>query len=178
MGHPFRIGSPSFFQTNTAQTERLVELVRSHLHLSGQELLVDAYAGVGTFAVLMAPSVCKVIAIEESTAAVRDAAINTLGIENLEYIEGKTEEVLGALDSAPDALVLDPPRVGCHPDTLRAVLRRPPGRVVYVSCDPETLARDLAILVEGGYAVDTVEPVDMFPQTYHVECVAALTHPG
>ena len=176
MGHPFRIGSPSFFQTNTGQTERLIDLVRSHLHLSGDELLVDAYAGVGTFAVLMASSVGKVIAIEESTAAVRDAAINTLGIDNLEYIEGKTETVLGTLDSTPDALILDPPRVGCHPDTLRAVLQRPPGRVVYVSCDPATLARDLAILVEGGYAVDTVEPVDMFPQAYHVECVAALRH--
>ncbi len=177
-GRSFRIGSPSFFQVNTAQAERLIDLVRSRLDLAGDQLLMDAYAGVGTFAALMAPSVRKVIAIEESNAAVRDAAINTLGIENLVYVEGKTEDVLPTLDEAPDALILDPPRAGCHPDTLRALCQTPPGRVVYVSCDPETLARDLAILAEGGFAVDTVEPVDMFPHTYHVECVASLTHRG
>ena len=177
-GHSFRIGSPSFFQVNTAQAERLIDLVRCRLDLSGDELLMDAYAGVGTFAALMAPFVRRVIAIEESNAAVRDAAINTLGIENIGYVEGKTEDVLPTLDEAPDALILDPPRAGCHPETLRALFQTPPRRVVYVSCDPETLARDLAMLVEGGFAVDTVEPVDMFPHTYHVECVATLTYRG
>ena len=173
-GQPFRIASPSFFQVNTAQTEGLAELVRTRLELTGDELLVDAYAGVGTFAVLFAPYVRTVIAIEESRAAVKDAAINTLGIENLEFIEKRTEEVLGSLDEKPDALILDPPRLGCHPDALAALVRRPPGRVVYVSCDPETLARDLQTLVRGGFRVKAVEPVDMFPQTYHVECVATL----
>jgi 23S rRNA (uracil1939-C5)-methyltransferase len=171
----FRVASPSFFQVNTKQTERLIELVRARLELAGGELLVDAYAGVGTFAVAYAPAVRRVVAIEESAAAVNDAAVNTIGLENLDFIEGKTEEVLDALDEKPDAVILDPPRVGCRPATLDALVRRPPGRVVYVSCEPESLARDLHTLAEAGFTVETVEPVDMFPQTYHLECVATLT---
>ena len=178
LGRPFRISSPSFFQVNTDQAEHLVELVRARLKLTGEELLVDAYAGVGTFAVLFAPLVRRVIAIEESVSSVRDAAINTLGIENLKFVQAKTEEVLDTLDPRPDAVILDPPRVGCHPQTLEALIRRPAERVVYVSCEPETLARDLARLVQGGFRVGAVEPVDMFPQTYHVECVATLEYPG
>ena len=178
LGQTFLVASPSFFQVNTKQAERLAELARARLELNGSELLVDAYAGVGTFAVLFAPFVRRVIAIEESTAAVKDAAVNTAGVENLEFLEGKTEEVLGALDEAPDAVILDPPRVGCHPDALQAIIHRPPKRLVYVSCDPETLARDLHQLVQGGFSVETVEPVDIFPQTYHVECVATLAYRG
>ena len=174
LDRPFRISSPSFFQVNTKQAERLIELVRARLDLRGDDVLVDAYAGVGVFAVTFAPLVRRVIAIEESSAALKDAAINTLGIENLEYVEAKTEEVLDSLDEEPDAVILDPPRVGCHPDALAALIRRTPRRVVYVSCDPETLARDLHILVQGGFGIEAVEPVDMFPQTYHVECVATL----
>ena len=171
----FRIASPSFFQVNTGQAEQLAMLVRDRLELTGSETLVDAYAGVGTFAVLLADSVSRVIAIEESEAAVRDAAINTAGIQNLEFRQGKTEDVLDTLGGPPDVVVLDPPRAGCHASVLDALLRWTPRRTVYVSCEPETLARDLNVLVRGGLKLETVEPVDMFPQTYHVECVATLS---
>ena len=174
LDRPFRIASPSFFQVNTKQAERLAELVRDRLGLSGTELVVDAYAGVGTFAVLLAPFARMVVAIEESSAALKDAAINTLGISNLEFVEGRTEEVLDELPDDPDAVVLDPPRAGCHPDALQALVRRSPRRVVYVSCEPETLARDLSLLVQAGFRLERLEPIDMFPQTYHVECVATL----
>ena len=177
-GHRFRVASPSFFQVNTWQTERLAELVRERLDLTGDSLLVDAYAGVGTFAVLFASFVRKVIAIEDSAAAIKDAEANDAGASNLEFIEGRTEDVLDGLSETPDAVILDPPRVGCHPSALQALVRRAPGRVVYVSCEPESLARDLSILARGGFGIDSVEPVDMFPQTYHVECVATLSLRG
>ncbi|MCH9039828.1 MAG: class I SAM-dependent RNA methyltransferase [Chloroflexi bacterium] len=176
MGHDLRVASPSFAQVNTPQTEQMMLLVRERLHLTRRELLVDAYAGVGTFAVLLSSSVRKVIAIEESAAAVKDAAVNTDGIENLDFIKGKTEEVLKELGETPDAVILDPPRVGCHPDTLAALSQHPARRIAYISCDPDTLARDLAILVDGGYVVESMEPIDMFPQTHHVECLTVLRH--
>lgn len=172
--HKLRIASPSFAQVNTPQAERLTELVSHRLQLTGDELLVDAYAGVGTFAALLANSVRRVIAIEESAAAVNDASVNTAGIPNLEFVEGRTEDVLDSLKEPPDAVILDPPRVGCHPDTLKALIRRKPKRTVYVSCDPASLARDLAILADGGFTITSVEPMDMFPQTHHIECIAAL----
>ena len=175
LDRPFRIASPSFFQVNTKQAERLAELVRERLDLGGGETVVDAYAGVGTFAVLLAPLAGRVIAIEESFSALKDAAINTLGIDNIEFVEGRTEDVLGELPDAPDAVVLDPPRTGCDATALEALVRRMPRRVVYVSCEPETLARDLDLLARGGFRVDQIEPLDMFPQTVHVECVATLT---
>ena len=170
-----RIASPSFAQVNTPQAERLATLVAERLQLSGNELLVDAYAGVGTFAVLLADSARHVIAIEESSAAVKDATVNTVGIDNLEFIGSKTEDYLDSLTEPPDAVILDPPRLGCHPATLDALIRRKPVRTVYVSCDPDTLARDLAYLVRGDFVIESVEPMDMFPQTYHTECVATIT---
>ena len=170
----FRVSSPSFFQVNTRQAERMVEIVRSRLRLTGGEVLVDAFAGVGTFAVLLAPYARRTIAIEESAAAVRDATVNGQGLDGLELIEARTEDVLRSLPETPDALILDPPRSGCHRDVLTAIVDRMPGRTVYVSCEPETLARDLDVLVRGGLTLEVVEPIDMFPQTYHVECVATL----
>ncbi len=174
LGRTFRIASPSFFQVNTAQAERLAEIVRERLELHGGETVIDAYAGVGTFAALLAPHVGRVIAVEESEAAVKDAAVNTLGLDNLEYRQGRTEQVIADLDSEPDAVILDPPRVGCDGVALQAVAAWKPRRTVYVSCDPESLARDLAVLVSEGLSVVDVQPVDMFPQTHHVECVATL----
>ena len=172
--HRLRIASPSFAQVNTPQAERLATLVAERLQLTGAELLVDAYAGVGTFAVILADHARRVIAIEESSAAVKDAAVNIEGINNLEFVCSRTEDYLDSLSEPPDAVILDPPRVGCHPATLDALIRRKPARAVYVSCDPHTLARDLAYLAQGGFTITSVEPMDMFSQTYHTECVATL----
>ena len=173
-GTRFRIASPSFFQVNSKQAERLVDLVRECLDLKGNETLVDAYAGVGTFAVLLAPHVARAIAIEESASAVSDARRNIEGLSNVTLVEARTEDALADLEAAPDAVVLDPPRAGCHPRALEALMALAPERVAYVSCDPATLARDLKILCEERYRLLEVRPIDMFPHTYHIEVVATL----
>jgi len=173
-GRQFKVSSPSFFQVNVSQTAQLLQVVNEGLGLTGSEILLDAYAGVGTFAVLLASQVKKVLAIEESTAAVADAQENAAGLENVEFLIGKTEDVLLDLTEVPDAVVLDPPRSGCQPVALESLVRLAPKRVVYVSCDVETLARDLKFLCQQAYNLEKVVPLDMFPQTYHVECVAFL----
>ena len=173
-GREFWVASPSFFQVNVAQATRLIELVRDALQLTGKETMLDAYAGVGTFAVLLAPSAGRVIALEESTAAVADARENAAGIDNIQFVTGKVEEVLPDLDAIPDAVVLDPSRSGCQPQVLDALLTLSPARIAYVSCNPESLARDLRKLCRR-YRLESVQPLDMFPQTHHVECVATLT---
>ena len=170
----FRIAAGSFFQVNVRQAARMAELVREELQLTGQELLVDAYAGVGAFAAALAPYVAKVVAVEESPSAVKDARANADLLDNVHFLEGKTEEVLAQIEERPDRLILDPPRSGCHPKALAALVELAPERVVYVSCDPGTLGRDLATLCRGPFVVERVQPIDMFPQTHHIECVATL----
>jgi len=173
-GVEFRVASPSFFQVNNKQASNMALVVKDALNLKGTEVLLDAYAGVGTFAILLAPYASKVIAIEESSAAVADAKVNAENTPNVEFILGKTEEVLGDLDSVPDAVVLDPPRAGCQSAAIDSLLRLYPENVVYVSCDPDTLARDLKMLCSGAYSIDSIQPLDMFPQTHHVENIVIL----
>lgn len=177
-GKRFKVSSPSFFQVNVQQASQLAKLVREGLALDGSEVILDAYAGVGTFAILLAPFVKKVLAVEESAAAVADARENlesTGNAQNVEFLLGKTETVLQELEQVPDAVVLDPPRAGCQPPALERLAQLAPRRVAYVSCDAETLARDLKLLCQGPYSVEQVAPLDMFPQTHHVEAVAFLT---
>ena len=176
-GRRFRVSASSFFQVNSAQAERLVQLVAGELPRAGR-LLVDAYAGVGVFAAIFAERFERVIAIEESPSALRDAEVNLDGVANVEFRRAKVEALLPELAEEPDVVLLDPPRAGCAPEVLDALTALAPPTVVYVSCNPTTLARDLRRLIDGGYALEAVTPIDMFPQTAHIECVSRLTRPA
>jgi len=171
-GRRFRISAGSFFQVNTPQAERLIELVTQFLDPQGDETLLDLYCGVGTFALSLADRVGHVIGIESYGPAVADARANAHGDERVEFIEGRVEEVLPQLDISPEAVIVDPPRAGCGSEVLRELIRLSPPKLIYVSCDPATLARDVQRLVEAGYRLEAVQPVDMFPQTYHIESVS------
>ena len=175
-GARFRIRPSSFFQTNTAQAEQMAALVLRGLELAPAMTVADAYCGVGTFALLLAAYARRVIGIEESASAVRDALWNVRDTANVQILQGKTEFVLPTLAETIDGLVLDPPRQGCQRPVLDALAARRVPRLVYVSCDPATLARDLKYLCEtaAAYHLVEVQPLDMFPQTAHIECVAVL----
>jgi 23S rRNA (uracil1939-C5)-methyltransferase len=177
-GSCFTVAASSFFQVNTGQLSRAVDEVRELLDLQGSEVMVDAYCGVGVFAVLMSPYVKRVIGIEDSASAIEDAGKNMNGVTNVDFIEGKTEHVMAdwPLDDDVDVLLLDPPRVGCHPDVLESVKKLKPKKVLMVSCEPAAMARDLDLLCQSGmYKLETLRPVDMFPQTRHVETISMLT---
>mgnify|MGYP003992503159 CR=1 FL=1 len=177
-GSCFTVAASSFFQVNTGQLSRAVDEVRELLDLQGSEVMVDAYCGVGVFAVLMSPYVKKVVGIEESASAIEDAGQNMNGVTNVEFIEGKTEDVMAdwPLVDDVDVLLLDPPRVGCHPDVLDSVKKLKPKKVLMVSCEPAAMGRDLDLLCQGGmYKLEILRPVDMFPRTRHVETISMLT---
>ena len=148
--------------------------LRDRLHPTGDELLADAYGGVGTFAVLLAPYYRRIITLEESPSAIEDALINCRPFPNVTVVKGKSEDVLPTLDARPDAVILDPPRPGCHPTVLEFLNNLAPRKIAYVSCAPNTLARDLRILITGGYRLREAVPIDMFPQTHHVESISIL----
>ncbi len=191
-GHTYRISAPSFFQINTPQAAQLVRLVTGYLDLKGGETVLDAYCGVGLFTTHLAERAGLVIGIEQSPSAVADLLENTAeqnaldgdshdnldDYANVDVIEGSVEVVLPDLeldlgvDAPIDAAVIDPPRAGVDRFALDALVKHHPARLVYVSCDPATLARDAKRLVKGGYELVEVQPVDMFPQTSHVESVA------
>ncbi len=182
-GETFRIRPSSFFQTNTAQAEKMMQMVLAGLLCDapqdGRQLtIVDAYCGVGTFSLLLARRVGRVIAIEESASAIKDAQWNLREVSNVEILKGKVEDILPPLAHGIDGLVIDPPRAGCQRSVLDTLAQHPVGRIVYVSCDPSTLARDLHILchIHQTYRLRSVQPLDMFPQTAHIECVAVLEH--
>lgn len=175
----FAISARSFYQVNPVQTKVLYEKALEYAELSGKETVIDAYCGIGTISLFMARHADKVYGVEIVPEAVEDARRNALinDIRNAEFEVGKAEEVLPAWQKQgirADVIVVDPPRKGCDEALLETILQMKPKRVVYVSCNPSTLARDLRILEDGGYRTVEVQPVDMFPHTVHVESVSLM----
>ena len=179
-GIKFELSPESFMQTNHIQTEKLYGLAMDAAKLKGDELVVDAYCGVGTISLMLAQRAKRVIGIELSEQAIEDAKCNAAlnGITNAEFIAAPAEAELARLVKeglAPDVITLDPPRGGCESAVLSAIADSGAKRVVYISCAPATLARDAKLLSECGYSIVSVQPVDMFPHTTHVECVVLMS---
>jgi 23S rRNA (uracil1939-C5)-methyltransferase len=171
-GRRFRVTAGGFFQVNLPQAETLVDLVLQKLDLQGGETVLDLYAGVGLFTAFIAERAALVTSVESYPPAVTDADENLSDLDNIDLIEGSVEDVLAELDGPYDAAVIDPPRTGVEPRVLDILDELAPRRIVYVSCEPATLARDAKRLDARGYQLVDAQPVDMFPQTYHIECVA------
>ncbi|MDR0686198.1 MAG: 23S rRNA (uracil(1939)-C(5))-methyltransferase RlmD, partial [Dysgonamonadaceae bacterium] len=176
----FRVGPKSFYQTNSRQAERLYGVVREFAQLTGIETVYDLYTGAGTIACFIAKDAERVIGIEYVEDAVADARVNAAlnGIKNVSFYAGDMKNVLNdefvQLNGAPDVIIADPPRAGMTGAVINALMRANPQRIVYVSCNPATMARDVGLLAER-YAVSKVQAVDMFPHTHHVECVVLLS---
>ncbi|MBQ4183727.1 MAG: 23S rRNA (uracil(1939)-C(5))-methyltransferase RlmD, partial [Bacteroidales bacterium] len=178
-GLQFRIGPKSFYQTNSPQAYRLYSVARDFASLSGNEVVYDLYTGTGTIAQFVSSKAKKVIGIEYVPEAIEDAKANAAanGIDNCSFFAGDMKDVLNAAfieeHGRPDVIILDPPRSGIHPDVAEVIMAAAPQRMVYVSCNPASQARDLAIFAPL-YEITAVQPVDMFPHTMHVENVVAL----
>ncbi len=178
-GLRFRVGPKSFYQTNSGQAVRLYGVVRDFAQLTGAENVYDLYTGTGTIACYLASKAAKVTGIEYIEEAVADARINAAdnGISNASFIAGDIKDILNdelfRKSGKPDVIITDPPRAGMHTDVVNAMLRSGADRIVYVSCNPATQARDIEIL-STAYDVARIAPVDMFPHTFHVENVALL----
>jgi 23S rRNA (uracil1939-C5)-methyltransferase len=176
----FEISPLSFYQVNSSQARRLYEIAESFAQLTGSETLLDMYCGAGTIGLFMAHSAKQIIGVEVVPEAIEDAKRNAAinGIDNARFIcadAGEAADKLFSEGCRPDVVVLDPPRKGCNSLTINSVVSMEPSRIVYVSCDPATLARDLALFRQKGYECVRVKPVDMFPRTPHVECVALMS---
>ncbi len=176
----FRISANSFFQTNSYQVQRLYDLAVELAEPERTDRMIDLYTGTGTIAIYFSDLVKQVIGVESVVEAIQDARINARenGAGNVEFAFGDVEEYLKEMvddGRKCDLLLLDPPRAGCHPKTLKHIAALKPGKIVYISCNPATLARDIKGLLESGYRLDRAIPVDMFPHTYHIEAVCRLS---
>lgn len=175
----FKIGPKSFYQTNSEQAEKLYAVAKKFAELTGSETVYDLYTGTGTIAQYVSDKVKKVIGIEYVKEAIADAEINAAvnGIENCTFFAGDMKDILTSdfieQHGKPEVMIIDPPRAGMHPDVVKVILEAKPERIVYVSCNPASQARDLAMMSEA-YEITEVQPVDMFPHTMHVENVCAL----
>lgn len=178
----FEISPLSFFQNNPSQTDVLYSKALDYAELTGSETVFDIYCGIGTISLFLAAKAAKVVGIESVESAIADARRNAAlnGIEHTEFHVGKAEQLMPELHAqgvSADVVVMDPPRKGCDKAVLQTLVAMAPRRLVYVSCNPQTLARDLAWLVKQGFVLDEVQPVDMFPHSMHVEAVARLSLP-
>lgn len=179
MGYTFKISHQSFYQVNSVQTEKLYSVAVAYAELTGKERVVDAYSGIGTMTLALAEEASEVFGVEIVPQAIENAKENAKanGIENAYFEVGDAGDWLvkkAKEGFLVDIVVVDPPRKGLAPEFISSVLEMKPERMVYVSCNPNTLARDLKVLSEGGYRVEKVQPVDMFPQTFHIESVTQL----
>lgn len=174
----FEVSPNAFFQVNTAMAEEVLRLVENILAPRATDVLLDAYGGAGLFGLSLASRVARVLEIEEDPAALEDARVSASDLENVEFHEGRVEHLLPKLDTKIDIAVVDPPRAGLDRFALDALAAKRPRVLAYVSCDPATLARDAARLVQQGFVLESVQPIDMFPQTYHIECVASFRNAG
>jgi SAM-dependent methyltransferases related to tRNA (uracil-5-)-methyltransferase len=178
-GLKFKIGPKSFYQTNSEQAYELYKIARNFAQLTGNELVYDLYTGTGTIANFVAHQAKQVIGIEYVPEAIEDAFVNSKlnNIDNTLFYAGDMKDILNAAfiekHGKPDVIITDPPRAGMHEDVIDAILFAEPKRIVYVSCNPATQARDLSLL-DKNYKVTAVQPVDMFPHTHHVENVVLL----
>lgn len=182
-GLQFRISPHAFYQVNRDQAQRLYQTAAQYASLTQGETLLDLYCGTGTIGLSMADRAKSLIGVEIVDAAVQDARENAArnGIGNAEFLcmdAAPAAQKLAAENRRPDVIILDPPRKGCSPSVLESVVQMSPSRVVYVSCDPATLARDLKVLAQSGYQPQELTPVDMFPRTAHVETAALITKEG
>ncbi|PZU99906.1 MAG: 23S rRNA (uracil(1939)-C(5))-methyltransferase RlmD [Pseudanabaena sp.] len=176
-GLTFRLRGDTFFQVYTEQAEKMLNLIEAELELEGTEILLDAYAGIGTIALPLAEQVKQAIAIEIQPQATAQGKLNAElnGIDNVVFHTGKVEDLISTLNLKPDIVILDPPRKGCEPEVIKYLRENPIERLVYVSCNPATQARDLKLLCEGSrYDLTRIQPIDFFPQTSHVEAIAFL----
>ena len=178
-GFRFRLSARSFYQINPVQTEKLYRCAVDFAGLTGKETVLDAYCGIGTIGISASAKAKQIIGVEINRDAVHDAITHARlnGLTNCWFTAGDAGEYMEKMAAdgmRPDLVFMDPPRAGSDERFLRSLLRCAPPRVVYVSCDPETLARDLGVLVKGGYRVKGIQPVDMFPFTEHIECVVKL----
>ena len=177
---PVSLSPQSFYQVNTAQAERLFAEAKRLAAPQKNELLLDLYCGAGAIGLSMADSVRQVIGVEVVPQAIADAKDNArrAGISNAEFYVGDAGEIADKFASdgtKPDVIILDPPRKGCDNKTLDACLKMSPSRIVMISCNPSTAARDAAYLCENGFSADVLRPADFFPRTRHVECVVLLS---
>ena len=177
--HRFRISPRSFYQINPVQTEVLYRTAVDFAALTGEETVLDAYCGIGTIGITASDRAKQIVGVELNRDAVKDAIVNAKlnGLKNCWFTAGDAGEYMQRMvqdGHRPDVVFLDPPRAGSDERFLRSLIKAVPGRVVYVSCDPETLARDLKVLTAGGYQVRRIQPVDMFPWTEHIENVVLL----
>lgn len=179
-GHSFMASPSSFFQVNQEQAEKLYKTAVELAAVNKEEAVLDLYCGIGTITLMLAEKASKAMGIEINVQAVDDARQSAVsnGISNACFMAGKSEDILASGEMrvfGPAAVVLDPPRTGCDPQVMSTLIGMGPKRIVYISCDPATMARDAALLVKGGYGVRAVQPVDMFPHTSHVETVVLMS---
>ena len=165
----FRVSDASFFQVNTGMTEKIVNHLLTNLAILPTTNLLDVYCGVGLFSAFLAPKCKRIIGIESARSACDDFIVNLDEFDNVDLYEGRAEDVIPHLEIEPDVVLVDPPRAGLERGALDGILRLNPRTVAYVSCDPSTLARDAARLINGGYRLKDVTPFDLFPQTHHIE---------